>query len=82
MSMIATNEVIYQLLKNDYTYVTDAEGEEDCIVRYIDWEKPTENDFLLCCQMSISGEIETCRTDLLGFVNGLPLVFIRFFISL
>lgn len=77
MSMIAANEVIYLLLKEGYTYTTDAEGEEDCTVRYIDWEKPTENDFLLCSQMSISGEIETRRPDLLGFINGLPLVFIE-----
>ncbi len=77
MSMIAANEVIYQLLKEDYTYTTDVEGEEDCTVRYIDWEKPIENDFLLCSQMSISGEIETRRPDLLGFINGLPLVFIE-----
>ena len=82
MSTIAANEVINQLLKDGYTYTTDAEGEEDCIVRYIDWEKPTENDFLLCSQMSISGDSfenvrETRRPDLLGFVNGLPLLFVE-----
>ncbi|GGA77244.1 DEAD/DEAH box helicase [Neiella marina] len=77
MSDIAANEEVYGLLKDGYTYATDAADEEDCVVRFVDWETPSENDFLLCSQMSISGEIETRRPDLLGFVNGLPLVFIE-----
>ena len=37
----------------------------------------TTNDFLLCSQMSFTGEIETRRPDLIGFVNGLPLLFVE-----
>ena len=33
--------------------------------------------FFLASQFSITGEIYTRRADLLGFVNGLPLVFIE-----
>lgn len=77
MSPIAANEQVYQLLKNGYAYTTDAAGEEDCVVRYVDWSTPRQNDFLLCSQMTICGEIETRRPDLLGFVNGLPLVFVE-----
>lgn len=77
MSDIAANEAIYHLLKDGYVYATDSEDEEDCVVSYIDWECAENNDFLLCSQMTISGEIETRRPDLLGFVNGLPLVFIE-----
>lgn len=77
MTPIAANEAVYLLLKDGYVYSTDAEDEEDFVVTYIDWITPSENDFLLCSQMSITGEVETRRPDLLGFVNGLPLVFIE-----
>ena len=72
MSDIAANEAIYLLLKDGYVYTSTSDDDEDFVVRYIDWETVDNNDFLLCSQMSISGEIETRRPDLLGFVNGLP----------
>lgn len=77
MSPIAANEEVYALLKDGYDYISSAEDEEDCTVRLIDWQQPENNDFLLCSQMTISGEIENRRPDLLGFVNGLPLLFIE-----
>ena len=43
----------------------------------IDWEKPANNDFLLVSQFSVTGSLYTCRPDLVGFVNGLPLVVIE-----
>ena len=77
MTPIAANEEVYGLLTNGYVYITNAEDEDDCVVRYVDWSSACNNDFLLCSQMSISGEIETRRPDLIGFVNGLPIVFIE-----
>lgn len=77
MTAISANEEVYELLTNGYVYTTNAEDEEDCVVQYIDWSNPSNNDFLLCSQMSFTGEIETRRPDLIGFVNGLPLVFIE-----
>lgn len=77
MTPISANEEIYELLTNGYVYTTNAEDEEDCVVQYIDWTSASNNDFLLCSQMSITGEIETRRPDLMGFVNGLPLVFVE-----
>jgi type I restriction enzyme R subunit len=77
MTLISANEEVYQLLTNGYVYTTNAENEEDCVVQYIDWSNARNNDFLLCSQMSIMGEIETRRPDLIGFINGLPLVFIE-----
>lgn len=77
MAPIAANEEVYGLLTNGYVYITNAEDEEDCVVRYVDWLDVSNNDFLLCSQMTITGEIETRRPDLIGFVNGLPLVFIE-----
>ena len=77
MSMIAANEQIYLLLREGYRYQSGEEGEEDLTVRIIDWSAPANNDFLLCSQMTITGEIETRRPDLIGFVNGLPLLFVE-----
>lgn len=77
MTPIAANEEVYKLLTTGYVYTTNAEDEEDCVVKYVDWSNASNNDFLLCSQMSFTGEIETRRPDLIGFVNGLPLVFIE-----
>ncbi len=46
-------------------------------VQVIDWEQPANNDFLLVSQFSVTGALYTCRPDLVGFVNGLPLVVIE-----
>ena len=46
-------------------------------VRVVDWEHPANNDFLLVSQFSVTGALYTCRPDLVGFVNGLPLVVIE-----
>ena len=43
----------------------------------MDWEHPEENDCLLVSQFSVTGALYTCRPDLVGFVNGLPLVVIE-----
>ncbi|MBM4456545.1 MAG: type I restriction endonuclease subunit R, partial [Chloroflexi bacterium] len=53
-------------------------SEENIVtVRVIDWDHPDRNDFFLASQFWISGEIYKRRADLVGFVNGLPLVFIE-----
>ncbi|WP_275100169.1 type I restriction endonuclease subunit R [Sedimenticola hydrogenitrophicus] len=77
MSPIAANEDIYQLLREGYKYKASDDVGEDVTVRIIDWQNPENNDFLLCSQMSITGDIETRRPDLIGFVNGLPLLFVE-----
>lgn len=43
----------------------------------IDWDDPSNNDFLLVSQLWIKSDLYERRTDLLGFVNGVPLVFIE-----
>ena len=49
-------------------------GQTTVRVRVIDWEQPANNDFLLVSQFSVPGALYTSRPDLVGFVNGLPLV--------
>ncbi len=55
----------------------EAGGQKTERVRVIDWENPAHNDFLLVSQFSVTGALYTCRPDLVGFVNGLPLVVIE-----
>jgi type I site-specific restriction-modification system R (restriction) subunit len=52
-------------------------GQKTERVRVVDWEHPANNDFLLVSQFSVTGALYTCRPDLVGFVNGLPLVVIE-----
>ncbi len=81
MSLEAANQEIYELLKQGITVsVPDRErgGQKMERLRVIDWEHPENNDFLLVSQLSITGQLYTCRPDLVGFVNGLPLVVIEF----
>ncbi|MCH2271062.1 MAG: type I restriction endonuclease subunit R [SAR324 cluster bacterium] len=80
MSLAAANREIYQLLKNGIRVnVADPEndGESVEVVQLIDWDQPDNNDFLLCSQFWVTGEMHTRRADLVGFVNGLPLLFIE-----
>ena len=80
MSLAEANRDIYRLMKDGVKVTVsepDGEGETVETVRVIDWEKPDNNDFFLASQFWIAGEMYTRRTDLLGFVNGLPLVFIE-----
>lgn len=57
--------------------ITISGGQKTERVRVVDWENPVNNDFLLVSQFSVTGDLYTCRPDLVGFVNGLPLVVIE-----
>jgi type I restriction enzyme R subunit len=46
-------------------------------VKVIDWDNIENNDFFLASQFSIVGDMYTKRADLIGFVNGIPLLFIE-----
>jgi type I restriction enzyme R subunit len=50
-------------------------GQKTERLRVIDWLNPLDgNEFLLVSQMTVTGSLYTCRPDLVGFVNGVPLV--------
>lgn len=80
MTMVQANRQVYELIKNGVTVtfndpLTGKERSER--VKVIDWNNPKNNDFLLVSQFWIMGEMYKRRADLIGFVNGLPLVFIE-----
>lgn len=80
MSAARANQAVYRMLK-DGVKVTFKKADEDEesveIVKLIDWNNADNNDFLLTSQLWISGDYGKKRADLVGFVNGIPLVFIE-----
>ena len=80
MDLTAANREVYGLLKDGIEVSvtgTKSGGQEPKRVRVLDWENPAANDFLLVSQLSVTGTLYTRRPDLVGFVNGLPLVVIE-----
>jgi len=79
LSMVNANHEIWQLFKDGVKVETENErGERQTeTVKIIDFENPKENHFMLVSQLWITGELHTRRPDLIGFVNGLPLVLIE-----
>jgi len=43
----------------------------------VDFNNPSNNDFLAVKEMKIHGELYHRRTDIVGFVNGIPLLFVE-----
>jgi type I restriction enzyme R subunit len=83
MSRARANQAVYALLRDgvkvSYRH-REGEDQDEAIdtLRVIDWNEPENNDFLLASQFRISGDYGNKRADLVGFVNGIPLVFVEF----
>ncbi|HHT9114862.1 MAG: HsdR family type I site-specific deoxyribonuclease [Planctomycetes bacterium] len=88
LNPITANREVYKLIKdgvkvhvNTLTQSLSQEerASEEAVetVRVIDWNNPENNDFFLASQFWITGEMYKRRADLVGFVNGLPLIFIE-----
>jgi len=86
MSLESANREVYLLLKEGIKVsVPDrdpakAGGQKTERLRVIDWSRDggtANNDFLLVSQFSVTGALYTCRPDLVGFINGLPLLVIE-----
>jgi type I restriction enzyme, R subunit len=81
MNPAQANGDVYLLLKDGVqlkaTGAADDAEDSDQRIRLIDWNCPENNDFFVAQQFWVTGDIYTRRADLVGFVNGLPLVFIE-----
>lgn len=81
MSLVEANWEIYRLLKDGVKVTVpdpDDEGETVIDLKVIDWHNPENNDFFLASQFWITGDMYTRRPDVIGFINGLPLVLMEF----
>jgi len=76
--VIANREIYSMLLKGINIEVRRADRQLEIEnVKIIDFEEPGNNDFFLASQFWITGQMYKRRADLIGFVNGLPLIFIE-----
>lgn len=78
-TLLATNRDKYDLLK-DGVQVTfhNEEGERVTErLRFIDFDNPERNHFLCVREMWVKGALYRRRPDIIGFVNGIPLLFIE-----
>lgn len=80
MSLVEANRQIYRILKDGVRVSlpsTERDSEIVHLVRILDWNNAENNDFLLVSQFWVTGEMYTRRADLVGFVNGIPLLFVE-----
>ena len=78
-SLVATNREKYELIREgiQVTY-RNADGEKTRDrLRIIDFDNPSNNHFLCVREMWVKGNLYRRRPDIMGFVNGLPLLFIE-----
>lgn len=78
-SLLQINEEKYFLIRDGIPVtVKKANGKtETRKAAVIDFKEAQNNDFLAIKEMKIHGELYRRRTDIVGFVNGIPLLFIE-----
>ncbi len=78
-SLLTHNEAKYRLLRDGVPVrFRDANGRQvDKRLRLIDFETPKNNRYLAVRELWVRGRLWLRRPDVIGFVNGLPLVFIE-----
>ncbi len=79
MTPVMANQEIYKLIKDGYktSFLNDRGESEDVTVYIVDLMNPTNNTFTAISQFWILGRLHKRRPDIIGFVNGLPLVHIE-----
>ena len=78
-TITATNREKHDLVRDgvQVTFRNDKGERVRQRLRVIDFEEHTNNDFLCVRELWIRGDIYRKRADIIGFVNGLPLLFIE-----
>lgn len=78
-SLMQINEEKYTLIRDGIPVTVKRPGgkieEKNAMV--IDFHNPENNHFLAVQELKIHGELYRRRTDIVGFVNGIPLLFIE-----
>ena len=75
-SLLHINQDKYALIRDGVRVKFRAGGEQRTErLRVFDFDAPTNNDFLALREMWVRGYAHRRRADIVGFVNGLPLMF-------
>ena len=81
-----SSQTLMQINEQKYQYIKDGvpvtrvkpNGEtEEVKAKVIDFTSPEKNDFLCVREMWVYGSLYRRRADIVGFVNGLPLLFME-----
>ncbi|MEH2318822.1 type I restriction endonuclease [Nostoc sp.] len=78
--LITINQKKYQLIREGILEKPYKNPKGETInprLKVIDFEHPENNHFLVVREMSIQGSLYSRRPDIIGFVNGIPLLFIE-----
>ncbi len=78
-TLVAANRDQYDLMR-DGVPVTFHNNKGERVrqrLKVFDFETPTNNDFLCVRELWVRGDLYRRRADIVGFVNGLPLLFIE-----
>lgn len=67
----------FWLINEGYTLVREDPSMPAAHIEYIDFDDPSNNDFLIVNQYTVE-DVRTRRPDLLCFVNGIPLAILEF----
>ena len=78
-TMAATNREKYELIRDGVQVsFRNAEGEQvRQRLRVFDFDNPEKNHFLCVRELWVRGDLYRRRADIVGFVNGLPLLFME-----
>lgn len=79
LSSVSANQEIYKLIKDGVpvTYRDEYDEDVDGKVYVIDWKEPKNNTYIMVNQLWVTGQVYKRRLDVVGFVNGIPLVFME-----
>ena len=78
-TIVATNRQKYDILRDgvQVTFRDDRGRRTKRRLRVLDFDAPDNNHFLCVREMWVRGDLYRRRPDVIGFVNGLPLLFIE-----
>ena len=80
MDRVRANREVHDLMRDGYRaeWTDDGGDKAFATVRFIDFLDSTKNDWLAASQVWVAGDLHRRRTDVLLFVNGIPLVSLEF----
>ncbi|MHB1281049.1 MAG: type I restriction endonuclease subunit R [Acidithiobacillus sp.] len=78
--LLKTNEAVYDLLTLGVALEQSIEGDlKSFTLNYVDWRNPANNVYHVAAEFAVerTRSVETCRPDIVLFVNGIPFAVIE-----